>query len=96
MEEQRKFFRIKNKGEIRAQFEAQELIVIDISASSAAVKTKIDLPPMGILTLNIKSFSININFELLRKNQNGDSILIFYQEEHIEKLLPKLKELRKD
>jgi hypothetical protein len=96
MDEQRKFFRIKNKGEIHAQFEAQELIVIDMSACSAAVKTEINLPPIGIVTLKINLFSININFELLRKNEDGTSILIFYQEEQTEKLLPVLKKLRKD
>ncbi len=93
MDEKRKFFRIKNKGEIQAHFDNQLLQVRDISASSAAVVTDLILPQTGIIELKINLFVINMNYELLKK-RGDNTIVIFNNEYQVEKLLVVLKNLR--
>ena len=95
MDEQRKYFRIKNTGEIQASFNNHALEVIDLSASSAALRTEKELPAAGIIELKINQFTLDIAFELLRVNPDHSVILVFTQEEQIEKLFPVLKNLRK-
>lgn len=96
MDEKRKFFRIKNKGDIHARFDNYTLEVIDISASSAAIISDLELPQTGIIELKVNLFATNLNYEILRKNENNVTILIFNDENQIDKLLPVLKNLRKE
>ncbi|RUR12271.1 PilZ domain-containing protein [Legionella sp. km772] len=96
MDEKRKFFRIKNNGEIQARFDNQVLEVIDVSASSAAVLTDLELPQTGIIELKINLFVTKLDYEILRKRENNSTILIFNNESQIEKLLVVLKNLRKE
>lgn len=96
MDEKRKFFRIKNKGEIHARFDNQPLEVIDVSAFSAAVITHLELPQTGIIELKINLFATNLNYELLRQKDDNGYILIFNNESQIEILLTVLKNLRKE
>lgn len=94
MDEKRKFFRIKNKGEISAQFGTHSIHVIDISASSMAIVPDIDLPQSGTIELRINLFLIQVEYDILRSTKES-IILLFPKEEHINKLLPVLKNQRK-
>jgi hypothetical protein len=93
MDEKRKFFRIKNKGEVQARFKDTSLHIIDISPCSVAVISDVELPPTGTIEVKIKLFKIDLNFEIIRKNEER-TVLLFNNEEYIAKLLPVLKNLR--
>jgi hypothetical protein len=93
MDEQRDFFRIKNKGEIRAYFEDKEVHIIDLSAASAAIIPDEELPKTGMIELKINLFTISLNYDVLRKSDDT-MVLIFNNEEQISALLPVLKNLR--
>jgi len=95
MDEKRKFFRIRNRGEMHACIEDNEIHIIDLSACSAAITPGIELPHTGIMELKINMFKINLNYELLRVDKEK-AILIFNDEEHIAKLLAVLKNLRRE
>ena len=95
MDEQRDFFRIKNKGDMLAQFEDQALNIIDMSASSVAITPEVKLPRTGILELKINLFKIHLHFEVLSTNAEK-TVLIFTNGDHVEKLLPVLKNLRRE
>lgn len=94
MDEKRKFFRIKNKGEISAQFGTHSIHVIDISACSIAITNNIDLPLTGVIQLRINLFLINVEYEILRSTEES-IILLFNNEEDINRLLPVLQNQRK-
>lgn len=98
MDEKRKFFRIINKGEIRAQAADDILKVIDISSSGILViKKNINIPKEGILEIHINSFSMYLHYQVLRVEKETMA-LIFRNEEEINNLfviLHKLKNERK-
>lgn len=93
MDEKRKYFRVRNNGEIEAYFNGVLLNVIDISAASVAIAQSIDLPAKGTILLKINNFSINADFEYLR-TLDEVTILLFQNENQINSLLPVLKRFR--
>jgi hypothetical protein len=95
MHENRKFFRIKNQGEIQASIENNSFEVIDISASSIALISRTILPKKGIINIKIHKFSLSVDYELLKQTEQT-CILIFPKEEQTELLFPILKNLRNE
>lgn len=94
MDEKRQFFRIKNHGEIQAQSSTYSLDVVEISSSGAVViKKNIDLQQEGVVEVKINNFSMEINYEILRIEDNN-MILVFNNEEQTNKLFQVLKHLR--
>lgn len=96
MDEKRKFFRIKNNGEIQVRFNNELLELIDISAASAAVITELELPQFGVIELKINLFVMTLNYQLFKKREPNVYILTFNEESQVEKLLVVLKNLRKE
>lgn len=95
MDERRTFFRIKNRGEIHAQSQGKEVHIIDLSAHSAALVSDAQLAAKGIIELKINLFSIQIHYEIFKKNREK-TIVLFTQEEQINTLLSVLKNLRRE
>lgn len=93
MDERRKFFRIKNNGDILTRMSQYTLDVIDISASGACIVTNSNLPQSGVIDLSINNFSMKIQYEILRTDLNN-TIIVFNQEPEINKLFTALKNLR--
>ncbi len=93
MEEKRKFFRIRNQGDMFAKTVHGPLEVIDMSAASAAVKSDYQLPQQGTLELKISGLMLLVDYEIL-KVSGQHLVLAFNNEEQIELLLPVLKTLR--
>ena len=95
MDENRKFFRLKNKGDIQAQYHEHRIEVMDISASSIAVIANKELPPYGTIELKINLYNSFLNYELLRTTEKNISILMFENRHQIQELFAVLKDLRK-
>lgn len=94
MDEKRKYFRIKNNGEIHAKAANHPLNILEMSSSGAAIiKKNINLPKEGSIEIQIHSFSIIVNYAILRIVKNT-MILVFKNEEEINKLFLPLKHLR--
>lgn len=93
MDEKRKFFRLKNNGEIQVKLGHHSLETIDISASSIAIINNIHVTKEGTIEIKINDFSMNINYELLRTTESS-TILIFKNEEEVNRLFVILKHLR--
>jgi hypothetical protein len=94
MDENRRFFRIKNKGDIRASSENKSLDVIDISSSGVLIiKKNSALPKAGTLELNIRTFSLKISYEILRIEKEM-MVLGFNNKEEMNTLFLVLKHLR--
>ena len=95
MDENRNFFRLKNKGDIQARYHDHRIEVIDISASSIAVNAHEELPLYGTIELKINLYNSFLNYELLRTTEDNISILIFEDRHQIQELFAVLKDLRK-
>lgn len=93
MDENRQFFRIKNNGAMRAHIQGKMVYIIDISANGVALKTEAQLPPSGIMELQINLFQLKLNYDFLKADCEK-TILIFKNEEQNIKLLAALKNLR--
>lgn len=94
MDEKRQFFRIKNKGDILAQYETHALEVINISSSGVAViKKNIHLPENGTIEITILNFLQKVKYEIL-KIESKTMVLVFKDEEDIDKLFLILKHLK--
>lgn len=94
MDEKRRYFRLKNRGEILARASTLNLEVVEISSAGVVViKKNIDIPPKGLMEIKIHNFSMNINYELLR-TEKSIMILIFNIEDEIKQLFLALKQLR--
>lgn len=97
MDEKRKFFRLNNRGEMFAYFNKHPLEVINISASSLAVNTKLILPQTGVVELKINLFISQFTYELLnKKRDDGLTILLFNEQNKINNLLLVLKNIRNE
>ena len=94
MNEERKYFRIKNEGEMCAFIKNQSLEIEDLSAKSISIITDIELPTTGTLELKINLFAINMQYQYLRTNPDHTIILLFKQRHQINKLFCVLKNLR--
>lgn len=96
MDEKRRFFRLKNNGEIHAKAANASLDVIDISSTGILVIKKNDnIPKKGIIELSIHSFSTDLSYQILRAEEQT-MVLIFNDEEEINKLFLVLKNLRNE
>jgi hypothetical protein len=96
MDEKRRFFRIKNQGEIQAKSASDALEVVDISSTGMLlIKENANIPKKGTIDLNIHNFSINVSYEIL-KSENNKMVLVFNKEEEINKLFLVLKKLRNE
>lgn len=96
MDEKRKFFRIKNNGEIQVRFNNELLELIDVSAGSAAVMTELELPQFGVIELKINLFVMKLNYQIFKKREPNAYILTFNVDSQVEKLLGVLKNLRRE
>ncbi|KTD61063.1 hypothetical protein [Legionella shakespearei] len=94
MDEKRKFFRLKNHGEILAKSSEQSLEVVEISSSGALViKKNINLSQTGTIEIIINNFDMLIHYQILRTDEET-MVLIFKKEFEINKLFRALKNLR--
>lgn len=94
MDERRKFFRLKNHGEIQAKSPTHSLDVIEISSSGVVViKKNIHLDQNGTIEIKIHSFIMSIHYEILRTDE-VTMVLIFKNEMEINRLFLALKHLR--
>lgn len=96
MDEKRRFFRIKNSGEIQIRFNNELLELIDVSAGSAAIITELELPQFGVIELKINLFVMKLNYQIFKKREPNTYILMFNEDNQVEKLLGVLKNLRKE
>lgn len=96
MDEQRQFFRIKNNGEILANYEDQPLDVIEISSKGIAIiKDNVNLAPKGFLDLYIYDDSLVVKYEILRVEENA-VILVFKRREDNHSLFNILKKIKNE
>ncbi len=93
MEEQRKYFRIKNNGQIRAKVNDMIVDVFDISAESVSITDGKKVPHYGKLEIQFNFFTIFIEYQYL-KTKEEYTILNFIHEHEILKLLEALKKLK--
>ncbi|GAN28816.1 hypothetical protein lpymt_00401 [Legionella pneumophila] len=57
MDERRKYFRLKNHGEINASLDNNPIEIVEISSNGAVVvKQKTGIPKEGVLKLQIHNF----------------------------------------
>jgi hypothetical protein len=94
MDENRKFFRIKNNGEIMAFYEDRYLKIIDISPCSAAITTEVQIPDSGVIKLRVEELRTTVCYEVLKKTDEK-IILIFKGDKQINQILQVLKKLKK-
>lgn len=94
MDEKRKFFRIKNLGDIEAHTDSYNIDVVEISSGGAVViKKNIYLPKQGSINLKIHNSQLQVSYEILRTVKNT-MVLIFVKDDEIEHLFQILKPLR--
>ncbi|KGP62803.1 hypothetical protein EP47_11175 [Legionella norrlandica] len=94
MDERRQYFRIKNHGEIKASLYDTSLEVVEISSKGALIiKKQIDIPTEGIMQLQIHSFTMELSYKVIRMEEEK-WVLLFNNEEQIDKLFTVLKRLR--
>lgn len=94
MNEHRGYFRIANPGRIRATYQGEELVVLDISLSGALIKRgNVSMQTSGVLELVINHFNMTVPYDWLR--DDGDkSILTFRLQGEYNHLLAALKNIR--
>lgn len=95
MDEKRGSFRVPNPGTIRARYENHDLGLVDISLSGALVKPgDINLMEHGVINIIIHHFSMQIPYELLKKE--GDNLIITFNldADKDNRLLSALKNVR--
>lgn len=96
MDEKRKYFRIKNKGDIEARYGNLALEVIDISSAGALVIRKnTNLQQDGLIELIIHNLSLPVHYNILRV-ENDTMTLTFNIHEENERLFQILKQMKKD
>jgi hypothetical protein len=93
MDERRRFFRIKNNGDILAKLSNATIEIVDISASGARIIDSPSLDPEGIIEISIHHFLISLHYEKLR-SEDTHTIIIFNNEAETNKLFAALKYLR--
>lgn len=94
MDEKRQYFRITNNGDILANTSTQALEIIDISASGAILINKnLHMDQQGIINIKIHNFTMQIHYEILRFDKET-LVIVFKQEEEINRLFIALKQLR--
>ena len=95
MDERRNYFRVKNSGEMIAKCENETIKIIDLAANSVAIVNPNNVPPIGTMKLNINTFSISLEYELCKASA-VKTVLVFKNEEQIDKLFPVLKRIRNE
>lgn len=94
MDERRKYFRLKNHGEIKASLDNNPIEIVEISSNGAVVvKQKTDIPKEGVLKLQIHNFIMELCYEVIRAEDNN-IVLHFTKEDETNKLFLVLKRLR--
>lgn len=94
MDEKRNFFRIRNTGSIKAKYEKQDILVIDISPSGAHFIAKdVNVKKEGVIEIFINHFQMKVNYKLLKK-EGQNAIVSFQLQEEISNLLNALKKIR--
>lgn len=93
MDERRKYFRIKNNGDILAKVSNHPIEIVDISAASARVVYNSHLSKHGTMAITIHNFTLYASYDMLRTEKN-DAILIFKNQSEINQLFTTLKHLR--
>ncbi|HAZ7572099.1 PilZ domain-containing protein [Legionella sp. PATHC032] len=94
MDERRKYFRLKNHGEMNASLDSNPIEIIEISSNGALVlKQKTNIPKEGVVKLQIHNFIIELCYELIRAEDNN-IVLHFTKEDETNKLFLVLKRLR--
>lgn len=68
MDERRKYFRLKNHGEINASLDNNSIEIVEISSNGAVVvKQKTDIPKEGVLKLQIHNFIMELCYDETNK-----------------------------
>ncbi|HAT7074022.1 TPA: PilZ domain-containing protein [Legionella pneumophila] len=94
MDERRKYFRLKNHGEINASLDNNPIEIVEISSNGAVVvKQKTDIPKGGMLKLQIHNFIMELCYEVIRA-EDSNIVLHFTKEDETDKLFLVLKRLR--
>ncbi|CCD04524.1 Uncharacterised protein [Legionella pneumophila] len=94
MDERRKYFRLKNHGEIKASLDNNPIEIVEISSNGAVVvKQKTDIPKERVLKLQIHNFIMELCYEVIRAEDNN-IVLHFTKEDETNKLFLVLKRLR--
>lgn len=93
MDEKRKYFRVKNNGQILSQYHSHPLNIIELSYSGAIIQKDDSLPQKGSFEIKIHQFSTTINYEVIRVD--SDSMALAFTNDHeMEHLFLALKNLR--
>ncbi|HFL3495743.1 TPA: PilZ domain-containing protein [Legionella pneumophila] len=94
MDERRKYFRLKNHGEINASLDNNPIEIVEISSNGAVViKQKTDIPKEEILKLQIHNFIVELSYEVVRI-EDKNIIIHFTKEDETNRLFLVLKRLR--
>lgn len=93
MDEKRRYFRIKNDGQIEAKNELGTIKIIELSNSGAVIEKNPALTRTGKFDLKIYSYITTINYEVLR-DEEQTSVLKFTNTEEKESLFYALKQIR--
>lgn len=93
MDEKRRYFRIKNTGQIEARIDMERLNILELSNSGAVIDDTIALPRVGKFDLKIHTYITKINYEILRL-EPGKIILGFTNTDEKESLFFALKTIR--
>ncbi|AMP88518.1 PilZ domain-containing protein [Legionella pneumophila] len=94
MDERRKYFRLKNHGEINASLGNNPIEIVEISSNGALVlKQNIDIAKEGILKLQIHNFIMELSYEIVRI-EDKNIVIHFTKEDETNRLFLVLKRLR--
>lgn len=93
MDEKRKFFRVKNSGQIQATYNSHAVEIMEVSNSGAVIKKNDYLPNQGTIKITIHNFSTDIEYHILRVDEEKE-ILNFKNDDEVDGLFTALKHLR--
>ncbi len=93
MDEKRRYFRVKNTGQIKAHHENGEMNILELSNSGAVIDNSIAIPRVGKFDLKINTYTTNIDYEVIRIEEQT-IVLAFTNTEEKESLFAELKQLR--
>jgi hypothetical protein len=93
MHEQRKYFRVKNTGQIKAHCGTLILKIIEVSSAGAIIEMSPDLPTSGLINLQINNFTTTIQYTILR-TEHEIIVLEFTNDHDKDNLFSALKHFR--
>lgn len=93
MEEKRKFFRVRNSGQIEAYYMSKAVDIIELSCDGAVIKKNTFLPNDGTIEIKIHNFSTKVDYRIIRVEEEKQA-LYFSNAQESNSLFEALKHFR--